>query len=240
MKENKTDEVDLYIAKYFNEHSEIEAIGSFDNKVLVNALLKSNKFDAPDRYYIKGKDIFIFEHFQIDSSKHTRNGSTSQIAENKEEKEIQQYSQNNKNKSFTISGSLKLDNSAKYYMNTLSKSFDKHYNHINLYKTRIIQKEKLEIVDFSFKIVFIIEDNSILGTLRKDNGQLVIPYLIKDFMETIRERNEIDYLICSNHFGDEYYSCIVSKDAFSSNIDKEYNLLDVGVYNIQPQYFYFE
>lgn len=240
MVKNKVDEIDLYLAKYFNETSIIKSIGNFNIKELVNSLLESNKFDAPDRYYIKEKDIFIFEHFQIDSSKHTKNGSSSQIAENNEEKEIQQYSKNNKNKSFSLSGSLKIDNSAKYYMDTLSKSFKKHYDHIDLYKKRIIQEEKLKFGDFSFKIVFIIEDNSILGTFRKDNADLVFPYLVKDFMDQIRKYGKIDFLICSNHFGDVYYSHIISKDAFYSNIDNEYNLSDVGIYNTQPQYIYFE
>lgn len=238
MKKDKYDEIDKYLSTNFTGRSQIAQIGNVDFEKLFYMLFHSKHFDAPDRYYIDSNTIYIFEHFEIDSSKHTKKGSSSKVIEKAEDRKIEKILQNYENETHKVSGQLIIQNSAKYYLNELLNLTNHHYDHINLYKENIIKDAGIDPTKYLFKVVFIIEDASILGTLRKDNAEMVFPCCTKEYMEYVRSLDKIDFLICSNHLGNDYLTCVISKDYFAINSNKEYEILKVGICNSNPYYIH--
>lgn len=73
-----------------------------------------------------------------------------------------------------------IENSAEYYLNELLNLTKSHYKHINLYKENVIKDAGIDPKKYEFKFAFIIEDTSILGTIREDNGDLVFRTVLKN------------------------------------------------------------
>lgn len=236
MKKDKYDEIDKYLSTNLTDKYQVVGVGNAEFENLFNMLFNSKRFDAPDRYFIDSNTIYIFEHFEIDSSKHTKKGSSSKTIEKAEDRKIEKILQNHKNETYKVSGQLMIENSAEYYLNELLNLTKSHYKHINLYKENVIKDAGIDPKKYEFKFAFIIEDTSILGTIREDNGDLVFPYCIKEYMEYLRTLNKIDFLICSNHLGNEYMTYAISKDSFATNSNKEYEILKAGICNSNPSY----
>ena len=229
MNMNKKDEVDEYLSSYFSEGGKIEGIGESDFCEITNILLNSAKFDAPDRYYVNGQVVYLFEHFQIDSTKHDKHGSGFASAQSILRRKAECYFQQYPNETISLSSQLYIENSSRHYLSILRKTFDHHYGQIGSYIQNVKKAERLFGSNYTFKIAFIIEDASPLGTFRSDTCRMVMPFLVKEFMDHLRSLALIDFLFCSGHIGSNACTYIIPKEMFNSFEKDEYEILKTGL-----------
>ena len=158
-----SEEVEEYVDKYFkgeNINVLFPQNGSFDYDDLCDKLSKSTIIDCPDMFFVdeKTKTIYIFEHFQIDSSKHTKKGSQSKtevaVDNKKFEKRVALCSPTNPEVEYF--SSLKIQSSIKYYFDSLMQSFDKHKSSINEYKNHVLKIMNNQN-DWEFFVTFVID-----------------------------------------------------------------------------------
>lgn len=220
-------------------------------KILEN-MFSVHCIDCPDGYVYDANDnlIYIYEHFEIDCSPHSKKGSKLRTSISTVKRETNQEMLNNESGEITHTVeqgySYKKDdgtivyeigkNGDKYrdnYLNTFYTLFDKHHKHLELYKNNCIKK--LGINNPKFKIIFVIEDVTLGGTCLlngKGYGDLVIPLISKQFKEKLFNSN-VDYLIFnSRQFG---HLSILDKQCLDKDIicksfdlnDKEFYVLPV-------------
>ncbi len=177
--------------------------------------------DCPDGYVYDVNDnlIYIYEHFEIDCSPHSKKGSELRTSISTVKRESNQEMLNNesgeiirvinqgylyKKDDVTIVYEVGKngDRYRENYLNTFYALFDKHHKHLELYKKNCA--EKLQINNPKFKIIFVVEDVTLGGTCLlngKGCGDPVMPLISKQFQEKLFNSN-VDYLIFnSRQFG---------------------------------------
>lgn len=210
--------------------------------------------DCPDGNVYDDNEnlIYIYEHFEIDCSPHSRKGSKLRISISTVKRETNQEMLNNESGEITHiveqgylykkdDGTIVYEigkNGKQYrenYLNTFYTLFDKHHEHLELYKKNCV--EKLQINNPKFKIIFVIEDVTLGGTCLlngKGCGDPVMPLISKQFQEKLFNSN-VDYLIFySRQFG---HLSILDKQCLDKDIisksfdlnDKEFYVLPVMI-----------
>lgn len=210
-------------------------------KVLEN-MFSVQYADCPDGYVYDDNEnlIYIYEHFEIDCSPHSKKGSKLRTSISTVKRETNQEMLNNESGEITHTVeqgySYKKDdgtivyeigkNGDKYrdnYLNTFYALFDKHHDHLELYKKNCV--EKLQINNPKFKIIFVIEDVTLGGTCLlngKGCGDSVMPLISKQFQEKLFNSN-VDYLIFySLQFG--HLSILDKKYLNTKNISESLDL----------------
>lgn len=235
------EEVKEYFDKYFNgEFTDVlcPKNGSFNYGCLFDKFLKSTIIDCPDMFFVdeKTKTIYIFEHFQIDSSKHTKKGSQSkaEIAVDNKKFEEKAALCSPTNPEVEYSSSLKIQSSVKYYFDSLKQSFDKHKSSVNEYKDHVLKITHNNQNDWNFFITFVIEDGSVFGSICYDK-KLLFPTTIKEFMDIFRSQNDVDCLICSNFFNELRCTWAISKEDQNKMCCNEKELSQIELVEFNPQ-----
>lgn len=232
-------EIDFYIKKYIadDDHRKILSIENslFDYDSLIYKLILSKRSDCPDAYYIDEnlRIIYIFEHFEVDNSKHSKKGSS--VKEN-QANDIRTFKktvdeQSSKKETIEYKSFIKNDVSLKYYFETLVKSFKKHISSIENYKNNlfgILKIDKSQQKEWKFITTFIIEDTSLFGNICYDKEPLV-PIFIKEFMDIFRGQTSVDCLFCSTFFNIDFLTYVVSKEDQDKFINEEKELLKIKI-----------
>lgn len=175
---------------------------------LLEVINKATPFDSPDFYYIKDEICYICEHFEFDASKNTSKGSSLKRAEKDAERKINKQTiatlektQYNKN-SITDCGSfcenVKCIQNKHYWKDNFVKIFKAHYDNIINYKNNLINN-KIINKNTKVKNIFIIEDTTEFGAfLNKETKYVCYPICFDFGINTLRNANEIDYVIFLN------------------------------------------
>ena len=234
------EEVEEYVDKYFkgeNINVLFPENGSFDYDDLCDKLSKSKIIDCPDMFFVdeETKTIYIFEHFQIDSSKHTKKGSQSKAEVAVDNKKFEERAAlcSPTNPEVEYSSSLKIQSSIKYYFDSLMQSFDKHKSSINEYKNHVLKIMNNQN-DWKFFVTFVIEDGSVFGSICYDKT-LLFPTTIKEFMDVFRNQNDVDCLICSNFFNGLRCTFAISKEDQNKMCCNEKKLSQIELVEFNPQ-----
>ena len=236
----KQNEIEYYFAKYIEnyKHSCFKFIdnSSFDYNALFLRLQLSTKYDCPDAYYIDNveKKVYIFEHFEVDNSRHSKKGSSIKEKQVNDFKNFiktanEKSAENDKTEYHSF---FKNDSSVNYYFDCLAKSFEKHRQGVKNYKINMLKK----LIDdgyhaddsWKFYVSFIIEDTSILGNANY-NKTLIFPIFIKEFMDIFRNQNEVDCLFCSNFFNSQCETFILAKEDQYKLINLEEDLSKIKI-----------
>lgn len=228
------DEVDEYICSYLSRNENVTVKGNGTAKGVANFLMKSIRYDAPDRYYVNGRTVYLFEHFKIDYSKHDKNGSSFVRDLARDERKAEVYFRQHPYESRVFRSPLDFNISSKFYLETLLNSFNEHYARIDRYIHNVESKANLVGEDYEFKISFIVEDASPLGAIKEVDLLPVVPFRVKEFMDYLRSLNRIDFLICSWHCGRVPYTYIMPKEEFSSFEHDEYEVLKTAIIDVPP------
>ena len=218
---NEQSEIEIYFRKYI-ENYETNFYGYVENSLfdyddLFLKLQLSTKSDCPDAYYIDNdeKKIYIFEHFEVDNSKHSKKGSSIKEKQVNDLKNFIKVTNKNLSEKVEYHSYIKNDTSMNYYFDSLVKSFGKHRLNVENYKSNLLKKllkdEYREGDSWKFYISFIIEDTSLLGNINF-NKELIFPIFIKEFMDIFRKQKEVDCLFCSNSFNNECETIILAKE----------------------------
>lgn len=103
-----------YLNKYiFDSQYRHLRNSKFDYSSLEIVFQNSKSFDGPDFYPIVGDTIYIIEHFEFDSSFHTKGGSLSRIASSDDDKKFQNDEEG------VYFGSMSAPISFQYYLDNL-------------------------------------------------------------------------------------------------------------------------
>lgn len=213
-------------------------------------------FDRPDGYYYDAdnKLLVIFEHFDIDCSERiTKNGKSNGSILRKNSHDVYQQVQKELQVSeddyestkvieqgyFEQDGDRKIcyvgEDGDKYrnnYINNFIESFESHTKKIEEYKSAIINH--LGIQPVATKIVFLVEDKTIMGTYyltdKRSPGKPVILTETLQFQEAIN-CSSVDYLIAARE--GEKIALVGYKGDPDHKIDlrdKEFYVIPVGVH----------
>ena len=216
---NKSKEAVSYFNKFMlNQKFSIPENGHSYEKLLV-AMEKIIPFEAPDFYSIVGNTIYIFEHFEFDSSPNTRKGSQNRIEINKDIKKFKESFCNNPNADGTeiYKGELIVKQSITNYMKNLASAFENHYQKIKHYKENILEHINCDNdKKFDFVVTFLIEDVSIFGSIYFDKeSKLLLPIFVKEFVDLWKKKLNVDNIICSAETNENKKNTyIVSKNDF--------------------------
>jgi len=210
--------------------------GKFDYVDFIKYFENIQLFDRPDFYSVSYKTIYIYEHFEVDASRASRKkGSRSRIDIERDNHQYEEWIKKNKS---TYYGQLKTELSFEYYLNNLKINFNNHYKKIEDYKKNICMKLKINKDEYTFKIVFIIEDKTMFGTafFDKEKGpKIVFPIFTNEFLDFIKDKFFVDNIICSvETSGNIKYTWLFSRIDEAYFRSNAYNLLEHKIINLNP------
>lgn len=215
------DEIDEYLFNYIYRGAKLYYLdkSTFNHPRLFENLARSIKMDRPDLYFIdhKSKMVYMFEHFQIDASKHNKKGSTiiAEIARNdrKAEKEVVEKERNGCFETTVYRNQLTSKLSYKSYVESSIKSFNEHKSRISQYKKHVCEQEHISENDYSFLTTFIIEDGYIGGTPHyKDVQKGIHPYDSMEFLNVYQNQSLVDCIICSSQYPEKNSFSLARQD----------------------------
>lgn len=212
------------------------ANASFDYGILFQIFKNIKSFNRPDFYSIVGNTLYLIEHFEIDSTKHTRKGSKNKIEEFNDEQKFQKTLESKEDDSAVVHyGQIKAEPKIQYYLESLFNAFKKHYSKIGSYKQHL--KEKGICTDeYEIKTIFIIEDTSIFGTLYFNNGtKLLLPIFGKEFTKYFGSIVDVELVICSSETtNDKTITWALDKNDISLMDAYQVKFSDIELINLNP------
>lgn len=238
----------IAFAKYFgtNEKNTIHFHGSEENVsafLMVMEKYSIKRFDAPD-FYIKddrNRIVYIIEHFEIDCYKKGRKGSGFRLEESRIYKTIKELQKEYAYEEYhdIISAETSYD----FYINNVIKTFEKHYNHIQLYKDNL--KTFLSFnEDWQFKVVFFIEDVSPLGTQVYDRNssemKLVNIASSIEFLTNFKAKEDVDFILSCSSCNNENDIWFIDRNNLDEYVNNAENYSQMQFMNWKPNVFYFQ
>lgn len=238
------DEIKDYFEKYFGKSSNPISIpkdSAFDYAGLFAKLSLAYRFESPDLFYDdRGERItYIFEHFEYDSSEHRRKkGSAGKAKTHKAlnllDESVAEFASSGRDVWCDLD--LWTETSTDFLCDSLQASFEKHARKIPDYKANTLATERTNPEGWKFFVTFIVEDASAIGSVDQ-NGKLIYPIFIREFMEFFRNQQVVDCLICSNSFGKKRDTWALAKeDANNKTIKQlERSRKEITLRNIYPR-----
>ncbi|MBE5903281.1 MAG: hypothetical protein E7275_03240 [Pseudobutyrivibrio sp.] len=195
------------LKKYFSK--ERNTVHYHGNSILVtkleDALFRGTiiEFDAPDIYIKLENVVWIIEHFEFDCSHSNRKGSSFKREEyrvaNAEEKIV------TTEQGALFHDKIKAESSYRYYVDNVTKIFQSHYSKINTYKDNLI-RDKIADENTVFKVIFLIDDVSILGSSCIDDDgewQPIVLACCKEFLGVIEKSYLLDGVLAVSSCDDK-------------------------------------
>lgn len=254
---NKNNELKIFIDNYiiFNGTENLPRNLLTNNSTETNNVYSKIKeltfSDHPDGYFYDEKCniLYIFEHFELDSSEKNENGSLYRRSASKVRKEqnkktamisdefiknigiIEQKHSSDCNYNMGENGAEYREN----YIKNFEIIFQKHCNQIDNYKKECVlklQKKNNLMIQSSckFMIVFVFEDVTFGGTkylLRNGKstkpGCVVNPLYTKQFMKFLKD-SEVDYLIFDSQYDKEMLTILDKKYVTESTLKQAIDL----------------
>lgn len=167
-------------------------------------------FEHPDFYAKRKNEVYIFEHFMVDSSQVENSGSLERIETSRIKKRVDKYFTEDKKGHI----SDKIENKANFenFKKNLHCNYNKHLMKIHEYKTTL---EKEGVIDNNSTVTasFFIENTSIMGNYIYEKEKLIpfIPFTADFFIEMLDEHNEKpDYIIYAQETKNENIVAVMS------------------------------
>lgn len=180
--------------------------------------------DAPDLVIIKDNSAVIIEHFEFDSFRVTRKGSTSRNEQARIEREQRLIPA-------TPEGVLyhsKIQAPCSYsdYIANVSRSFKEHYGRIATYKKNLIDSGTISD-GMIIKTLFLIDDVSPIGSIAFDrNSQKAqtVPVILAqspEFLQLLSNSPDLDYVLCCSSAGNNEYIWFIDLSELPAYIEKQ-------------------
>jgi hypothetical protein len=214
-----TNEAIKTLEHYFrNASNTVHYLGSDTGVELFADFLQHGKTiacDAPDVVLVKDGNAIIVEHFEFDSSRVIKKGSTNRIEQARIEREQQKVLPtrdgvvyHSKNKAVC---------SYQDYINNVIRNFLDHYQRIETYKKNLISR-KIVASDASIKTMFLIEDVSQIGNIVVnfvDGRPQKMPVILAqspEFLDLVSQSRAVDYVLCCSYVCDSEYVWFIDQD----------------------------
>jgi hypothetical protein len=150
--------------------------------------------DNPDAYISLEDELLILEHFRIDCSKKTKNGSLSLEEQARTDREYKQMLSSKDKNSYV--GSINAFTSYQNYITNAICTFDKHYSRIDEYIRNVEAQEK-HLTYKKIRVCFMIEDVSIAPPTVMINNDMTIVILTRcdEFLHHFSQNKSVDWLL---------------------------------------------
>jgi|GEM_PF-3846471 len=182
--------------------------------------------EAPDGYYIDGRDVIIFEHFEIDDSKKDKKGSKGKKRSHQDNLCYKKQTEQEKIiKPFYLKfHPIDRNNyNVQQMHDSFHKNFNNHYEKIKQYKQNISSKLGIPIEKLNFKVCFVVEQKTFADAIIDMNI-----FNISEIYKMICAAVEVDYWILISerknyikmddyHWYEELMSCVLSNNFVSSD-----------------------
>ena len=202
---------------------------------------------GPDGYSIVGDSLFVMEHFEFDSTKVTKKGSSTRKEDDRISREFDAVISTDITVPFRDSYNIS-HSSQNYITNALSNA-NAHYNKIDLYIDNLRECDKLSGIN-SIKTGFFIEDKSVLGNVclervRVENLKVknrpetnIRPIILcqtKQFLDWLGSNEKIDFCFCSSTYGDKSFVWFINREAICEYRKHEIDMEQIEILNFTPQ-----
>lgn len=210
-----------------NESNTVFFLGTDAGVSLFCEMLQDGRFipgDAPDLVAIKDKTAVIIEHFEFDSFRVTRKGSTSRTEQARIEREQRLIPA-------TPEGVVyhsKIQATCTYgdYIANVRRSFLEHYGRITTYKKNLIKGGTIS-EGMTIKMLFLIDDVSPIGSIaidRRSQRAQMVPVILAqspEFLQLLSISPDLDYVLCCSSAGSNEYVWFIDLDQLPAYVEKQ-------------------
>ena len=224
-------ELTLFVNKFLKNH-DIMYEGNQENdfnKLLQYCKAGINTYDHPDGFCKYDDNVLIIEHFEFDSSYKNKKGG-------KNRQEIFRTSNVKPNKNDDIQiyhDEIKCDFTIENYINNAKNSLNSHYNKIDDY-IETLKKEKIITDTSNVKVLFCIEDTTVLGNIDSKSGKPLYLLYCTEFIKAIKSLTDLDYILCGSSYGSADFTWFTSVSNIDNYIKKQYSANDTKIANLTP------
>lgn len=201
-------ERDRIIQKYFNGNENASIYYNIDEEIFKKVLKFENiiSYEKPDILSMFENQIIGIEHFEFDSFKRTKKGSTLKIEENQIEKDFEKKMRKafKHKKTIIVEEKIQSIRSLDNYFNNFKKIFLEHYKKIDSYIEHI--KEDFDCRNKEIHICFFAEDVTHFGNfLIKENEEFLLlnPLYSDEIIEMLKNCLKVEYLIIGTEMMDK-------------------------------------
>ena len=210
-----------------NESNTIHFLGADAGVNLLCEVLQDGRSipgDAPDLVVIKENSAVIIEHFEFDSFRVTRKGSTSRTEQARIERE--QSLMPATPDGVVYHGKIQATSSYSDYIANVSRSFKEHYGRIATYKKNLIECGTIT-EEMTIKTVFLIDDVSPIGSIAVDYStqpSQIVPVILAqspEFLQLLSDSCDLDYVLCCSSAGSNEYFWFIDLDQLPAYVEKQ-------------------
>ena len=211
----------------------------------INEILSGVKdFERPDAYTITDEICYILEHFEFDSAKASRKGSSTRIESARVEKgfnELVMEKLRAGEQKVTYNDSYNVSHSSCDYVNNALKHVESHYKKIDSYINNLCDANIITTQEV--KTGFFIEDKTALGNaynhrskeVRSAEVRPIVLCLTKQFLDWFVDAEKLDFCFCASNYGSDYFIYYISRDLIEEYRKHEIDMDNVEIMDFQPQ-----
>ena len=119
------------------------------------------------------------------------------------------------------------------YINNAKNSLNSHYNKIDDY-IETLKKEKIITDTSNVKVLFCIEDTTVLGNIDSKSGKPLYLLYCTEFIKAIKSLTDLDYILCGSSYGSADFTWFTSVSNIDNYIKKQYSANDTKIANLTP------
>lgn len=223
-----------------NECNSVHYLGADTGVNLFREVLQDGKSipgDAPDLVVIKGNIAIIIEHFEFDSFRVTRKGSTSRTEQARIEREQRLIPATPEG--VVYHSKIQAPCSYSDYIANVSRSFKEHYGRIATYKKNLIECGTVS-TEMIVKTLFLIDDVSPVGSIAFDrNSQKAqtVPVILAqspEFLQLLSNSRDLDYVLCCSSAGSDEYIWFIDLDELPAYVEKQCDYASMHFFSNNP------
>lgn len=204
------------LQKFFSKESNTVHYHGDDKQVkhFADALLNGtiHDYEAPDMYIEYEDEIWIIEHFEFDSFRRTRKGSSCRAEQSRIDREFDGIIATEEG--VTYHGTISASSSYDDYIDNVKESFNSHYKKISQYKSNLISDDA-DKGDSKFLVMFLIDDISPLGTSyvdEKTGWTLIDLAHSKEFLDVMKVSSDVDFVLATACCSDEKFIWFIDRE----------------------------
>lgn len=199
---DKMNEYELFL-QYWNETGIVYAQCSKDEQFFESFTsdLESVKvvpFEKPDFVLLTNNKVYLFEHFQFDSSKHKKSSSLIQEEKRKKNREfnslVDEVNQIDPTKTVHRASTFESDTTINDFYKNFERSFTKHYRKIPSYVKHCI--DVLSVNNLPIEICFFVENASIVADVvyKGDEKYILSPFMFPETHALLCKSSEVQHV----------------------------------------------
>lgn len=223
-----------------NESNTVHFLGADAGVNLFREVLQDGRTipgDAPDLVIIKDNIAVIIEHFEFDSFRVTRKGSTSRTEQARIEREQRLIPATPEG--VVYHSRIQAPCSYSDYIANVRRSFSEHYGRISTYKKNLTERGTIS-EEMIIKTLFLIDDVSPIGSIafdyRSQKAQTVPVILAQspEFLQLLSDSDDLDYVLCCSSAGSDDYIWFIDLAELPAYVEKQCDYANMHFLSSNP------